>query len=347
MIYSRDIFSDNADTANYQYTKDRNDRPDPIDSTLTIIRKVVEFTEIFQQLFSPQPTPHAKITNQTYHESIEYSHNYERPRITNQNEDIIDNQIKFGKKLLEFKNHLYLLQSTSQPQSNNLAIATNLNLIKPKQASEVDYHEYNNQHKIRKIFGFRVCICNSCRDCIPVPVFYPGRYDQAVADNKFFHQCGPKDLSVSLTILDKTNLPGFIRSNLPELLKQVLVGSAQKSWKYLMAIPLSNPPEKENIIKLNNPENQQAPLTFSYYREKHVRLDLDKENDSKTINGNSGSSQHWAERAMTDAKNELSNEELSEFLQLIKTATFAFFTIKRKGSYYYYFMTLSNPRFWL
>ena len=65
-----------------------------------------------------------------------------------------------------------------------------------------------------------------------------------------------------LTILDKTNLPGVIRSNLPELLKQALIGSAHNNWKYLMAIPLSNPPEKENIIKLNNPENPQVPLSF-------------------------------------------------------------------------------------
>jgi hypothetical protein len=344
-IYGRNIFLDDAEAANYQYAKDRNDRPDPIDRTLTIIHKVVEFIEIFQQLLSPQPIPHAKITNQTYHESIEYGHNSDRPRITNQNEDIIDNPIRFGKKLLEFKNDVQFLQSTSRLQSNNLPIATNLNFIRRKQASQVDCHEYNNQHKIRKIFGFRVCICNSCQACIPVPVFYPGKYDQAATDNKFFHQCGPEDHLVSLTILDKTNLPGYIRSNLPELLKQVLVGSAQNSWKYLIAIPLSNPPEKENSIKLNNPENPQVPLTFSHLREKHVRLDLDKEeNDSKAINGNLGKARHWAERALTDTENELSNEELFEFLQLIKIATFAFFTIKREGLYHYYFMTLSSPR---
>jgi hypothetical protein len=353
MNHSHDIFLDNAQAANHQYTRDHNDRPDPIDSTLTSLRKIVEFKEIFQQVYSPQPTPQAKITNQNYRDTIEYIYKSERPRIKNQDEDVIDNVIKFGKKLLEFKNLVQISQSTTRLQNNNLPIATNLNFIRHKQASQNDDHGYNDQDKITKIFGFRICICNSCQDCIPVPVFYPGKNDEVAAayneriDPEFFHQCGPEDSLVSLSTLDKTNVPGFIRRNLAELLNQVLVGSAQKRWKYLMAIPLSNPPEKENIIKLNNPENQHAPLTFSYYREKHVRLDLDKENDSKTINGNSGSSQHWAERAMTDAKNELSNEEVSEFLQLIKTATFAFFTIKRKGSYYYYLMALSNPRFWL
>jgi hypothetical protein len=88
-----------------------------------------------------------------------------------------------------------------------------------------------------------------------------------------------------------------------------------------------------------------VPLTFSHLREKHVSLDLDKEeNDSRTIIGAIGRTRHWAERAMTDTENELSDEELLEFLQLIKTATFAFFTIKREGSFYYYFMTLSSPR---
>jgi hypothetical protein len=343
MIYSRDVLLDNGEDANYHYTKDRNNRPDPIDITLAFVRKVVEFKEIFQQLFSPQPMPYAKITNQNNHDTSEYSHNSELRRIRNQDEDIMDDSIRFGKKLLEFKNHVQFLQSTSPLQSNNLPIATNLDFIRRKQASQVECHEYNNQHKIRKVFGFRVCICNSCQACIPVPVFYPGKHSQATTE--FSHQCGPEDQLVSLTILDKTNVPGFIRSNLPELLKHVLLGSAQNSWKYLIAIPLSNPPEKENIIKLNNPENPQVPLTFSNFREKHLRLDLDKEeNDSKTINGNTGRARHWAERAMTDTENELSDEELLEFLQLINTATFAFFTIKREGLYHYYFMTLSNRR---
>jgi hypothetical protein len=232
----------------YSQDMDRNDRPDPIDSMLTTVRKIVEFKEMFQQLFSPQSIPYAKITNQTYLDTRgEYNHNSELPKIGNQDEDMIDNSIRFGKKLLEFKNNVHLLQSTSQLQSNNLTMATNLNFIKQKQASEVDYHEYRDRHKARKIFGLRICICNSCQDCIPVPVFYPAKYDEATTDNQFFHQCGPNDQLVRLTILDKSNLPRFIRSKIPELLKQVLIGSAQNSWKYLIAIPLSNPPEKEIV----------------------------------------------------------------------------------------------------
>src|SRR5437588_12292279 len=49
MIYSRDVLLDNGEDANYHYTKDRNNRPDPIDITLAFVRKVVEFKEIFQQ----------------------------------------------------------------------------------------------------------------------------------------------------------------------------------------------------------------------------------------------------------------------------------------------------------
>jgi hypothetical protein len=33
---------------------------------------------------------------------------------------------------------------------------------------------------------------------------------------------------------------------------------------------------------------------------------------------------------------------LLEFLKLVKTATFAFFKVKTKGSWHYYFMTLRN-----
>jgi hypothetical protein len=170
-------------------------------------------------------------------------------------------------------------------------------------------------------------------------LFHPGKDDEATTDNEgidhgFIHQCGPKDHLVGLTILDKTNIPDFMRSNLPELFKQVIIGSTQKKLEILIAIPLSNPPEKENI-RLNNPENPQVQLTFSNLREKHVRLDLDREKkiDSKTINGNIDR-HDTGQRAMTDTENELSDEELLEFLQLINTATFAFFTIERERSYY-------------
>jgi len=41
---------------------------------------------------------------------------------------------------------------------------------------------------------------------------------------------------------------------------------------------------------------------------------IEKKIDSKTINGSIVRARHWAERAMTDKENELSDEELLEFL---------------------------------
>lgn len=104
MIYSQDIFSDSAETANHQYPKDCNHTPDPVDSTLASFRKMVEFKELLQRFCSAQPIPRAKMTDQHYQDTIEYVRSSEGPRIMNHDESIIDDAIKFGKKLLESKN---------------------------------------------------------------------------------------------------------------------------------------------------------------------------------------------------------------------------------------------------
>ena len=92
------------------------------------------------------------------------------------------------------------------------------------------------------------------------------------------------------------------------------------------------------MFQLTNPQNPKVPISFWYQKEKHIELNLDNEEDVKQNNTNP----HWAERAIEEGQTKLTEEELSEFLQLVKTATFAFFKIKRKGVLHCYFMTIRN-----
>jgi hypothetical protein len=109
-------------------------------------------------------------------------------------------------------------------------------------------------------------------------------------------------------------------------LKQIITGSPANRYNYLVALPLSNPPEE--FLPLSNAA---FPMTC-------IELDRDrKDQDNNDIIYN-----HWASRAITQGLTQLTNRGISEFLQLVRTATFAYFKVRRNGSSHYYFMKLSN-----
>ena len=119
-----------------------------------------------------------------------------------------------------------------------------------------------------------------------------------------------------------------------ELLKFGINGSDTNRDNYVICIELSDLPEK--VLQLTNPQNPKTPISFWYHKENHIELKLNIEDGNKNTN------HHWAERAIEDGRAKLTDQELSEFLQLVKTATFAFFKIKRKGDLHCYFMAIRN-----
>jgi hypothetical protein len=91
-------------------------------------------------------------------------------------------------------------------------------------------------------------------------------------------------------------------------------------------------------LQLSNGEIPAFSMVFWHSKEAHIELDMDREHqDNNDIILN-----HWVSRAITQGLTQLTDKEVSEFLQLVRTATFAFFKVKRNGSSHYYFMRLSN-----
>ena len=95
----------------------------------------------------------------------------------------------------------------------------------------------------------------------------------------------------------------------------------------------------QEVLQLTNPQNPKTPISFWYQKEKCIELNLDNE-DGK--NNSNNTNHHWPERVIDEGQTKLTDYELLEFLQLAKTATFAFFKIKRKGDSHCYFMAIRN-----
>lgn len=63
---------------------------------------------------------------------------------------------------------------------------------------------------------------------------------------------------------------------------------------------------------------------------------------SSNDTGNNNNYNHFLARVLSKGQAELAEDELSEFLKIVKTATFGFFRVKMKGSLHHYFITLNN-----
>jgi hypothetical protein len=86
------------------------------------------------------------------------------------------------------------------------------------------------------------------------------------------------------------------------------IGSVFDKWKHVLPLQLSNG------------EIPAFSMVFWHSKEAHIELDMDREHqDNNDIILN-----HWVSRAITQGLTQLTDKEVSEFLQLVRTATFAF-----------------------
>ena len=83
-----------------------------------------------------------------------------------------------------------------------------------------------------------------------------------------------------------------------------------------------------NSIRLLQERNKQS-ISLEYSLEKNIELDIDDEN-------------HWAPRCIRAGTTALSDDELSDFLNKTKNATFGFFTVKIKEFKGIYLMAILN-----
>jgi hypothetical protein len=242
--------------------------------------------------------------------------------------DVIDDAINDARRLVELKDLCAKLSSNSQPIQNGIPLQPNFNIFH----SNIQPLTITNS---RRTFGFRIYNCERCLESPIVPVFYP---EVGQLTNQATHTCRPERLADIEGMHDKQKRVLPLRDYSIECLKKNILsaGSPANRYKYLVALPLSNPPEE--FLRLPNSEKPDLPVVLCYSNETHVELDLDREDQGN----NDIIANHWASRAITQGLTQLTDSEISQFLQLVGIATFAFFKVRRRGSSHYYFMILSN-----
>jgi hypothetical protein len=230
--------------------------------------------------------------------------------------------------ICELKNLSNQLWSTSPTFTDQLSVLQQQQLL-------LQMTQYINSN-FTPPFGFRVYLCDKCLTNSLHRVPYPTNKEGTTTED--IHECNPQTLAANGHRQNKSDFIKKLNDTSGELLKHGITGSTTNQDNYVICIEVSDLPgeEKEKVLQLTNPQNPKVPISFWYHKEKHIELNLDIEDGSNNTN------HHWAERAIEDGQAKLTDQELSEFLQLVKTATFAFFKIKRKGDLHCYFMAITN-----
>ncbi len=269
-----------------------------------------------------------------------YPHSFsaERRKIEEREEtprkiDPISESLEFARKWVEWlrlvvecKNLSNQLHSTTPNFTDQLSVAQ-------QQVLQKTQHINSN---FTPPFGFRVYSCYKCLTNSLHRVLYPSNNEVRTIEDR--HECNPHIIAANEYKQSKSDITKKLNDTSCELLKFGIKGLTANRDNYVICIELSDQPQEEEVLQLTNPQNPKTPISFWYQKEKCIELNLDNEDKKNNNNTN----HHWAERAIEEGQTKLTDYELSEFLQLVKTATFAFFKIKRKGDSHCYFMAIRN-----
>ena len=240
--------------------------------------------------------------------------------------DPISESLEFGRKWVEwFRLYAELKNLSNQFRSVTTNFTDQLSVAQQPLLQQAQYINTN----LTPPFGFRVYSCYKCLTNTLHRVLYPTNKEGTTTED--IHECNHQTLAANEFRQNKNDFIKKLNDTSWELLKHGINGSTTGRDNYMICIELSDLPKEEEVLQLTNPQNPKTPISFWYKKEKHIELNLDNE-DRKN---NNNTDHHWAERAIVEGQTKLTDQELSEYLQLVKTATFAFFRIKRKGDLHY------------
>jgi hypothetical protein len=255
----------------------------------------------------------------------------------------------FGYKLLEYKNLIAKLARPVNPLLNSNGLFTAL------------YSIFQNNHSLRqqqgsyglsrldpgRLFGYKMFACSKCNTATIIPILYSKEKEEKNELTRLY--CDPSNLLTSS--IDDHNLVNYEKHQVDfnnhnsEPLIQFLDKYSIIRFDRMISIPLSNIAEREQI-ELPNPLNQNIPLTFSYSKERHIELDLDKILVQRQINADIYDPKfhdyNYIVLAVDKGQINLNYNEVIDFIRLIGDSTFAFFKIKRNGLYKNYCIALTH-----
>jgi hypothetical protein len=168
-----------------------------------------------------------------------------------------------------------------------------------------------------QIFGFRGYVCEKCLTPETHYVAFPAEGEGSIQGGHF---CVPAKAAATSGLVDRTRVFRSLQDKLPTLLKQQ-VNSWTGSKSHLVALRLS---PQEETIKLPNPADPSKPkIAFPYSKQTHLNLESAKENKNKW---------DYLRRAITIGTTPLSDEELIDFLDHMRNATFGVITVRNNTS---------------
>jgi hypothetical protein len=200
-------------------------------------------------------------------------------------------------------------------------------IIRPAQTAmsfpffpKIQARYYLDPKSYLQIFGFTAYVCDKC---LVSETHYVACAD-AEGDGRIeeAHVCDPTNVAIATELIGRYGIFRFLQNNFPTLLKQKVNSWTGKN-SHLVAVKLPSPPEES--IKLHNPANPANPgIVFQYSKQRHIKLQLNNENKNKA---------NYLIRAINQGKIPLHDEELTDFLENIKHATFGIVTICRNNIY--------------
>jgi hypothetical protein len=175
-----------------------------------------------------------------------------------------------------------------------------------------------------QIFGFRGYVCKKCLTSETHYVAFPVKEDGCIQGG---HYCVPTNAAAPSGSVDRSRVFRSLQDKLPMLIKQQ-VNSMNGNNSHLIALRLSNPQKK--TIELPNPvDPSKAKIVFPYSEQTHLYLESAKEREYPKENKNK---REYLRRAITAGTTPLSDEELLNFLEVMRNATFGVITVHNNTS---------------
>jgi hypothetical protein len=171
-----------------------------------------------------------------------------------------------------------------------------------------------------QIFGFRGYVCDKCLTHETHYVAFPNAKGSAGIQGG--HWCDPAKAAATNGLVDRFGVIRSLQDKIPTLIKQK-VNARNGNNNHLVALRLSSP--HEETIKLPNPADSSKPeIVFRYSEQRHLSLDFAKENKNKS---------GCLRRAITLGTTPLSDEELIDFLEHMRNATFGVVTVHNNDNH--------------
>lgn len=204
------------------------------------------------------------------------------------------------------------------------------NIVNPSRFNHYDPGD------IDKIFGFRAHTCGKCLTTLALKVYFvDDNQTKDATRREEKHICNPQWVDEAQQLTDRDIYAKQASDKLPDYLKTV-IKEWTKNKTHLTATELQHLPS-DNSIKVMQATNPQNSITLQYSSERIIEL----ASSSQTNEHND-----WAARAIKNKLITLNDEEVEDFCQKVKDATFAFFKVKdEKGSTHFYLMAITNNKY--